>query len=130
MLRFACPSCQAPLSAQPEHAGKESTCAKCGQSFRVPAGTLAPLSSFAAPPQPASIKKQSKRNDWTLFELIRVAVGSLGVLLGLLITLLNWGTERYRLESPVGRNDRLAGVIVGIGWTLAGLLIVLFARRR
>lgn len=42
MIRFACPSCDATYSAAEEHAGKRTTCKKCGTKFLIPDGTDTP----------------------------------------------------------------------------------------
>lgn len=42
MIRFACPSCDSSYSAAEEHAGKRTTCKKCGTKFLIPDGTDTP----------------------------------------------------------------------------------------
>jgi DNA-directed RNA polymerase subunit M/transcription elongation factor TFIIS len=36
MIRFVCPQCSTPYSAADEHAGKRTTCKKCGAKFHIP----------------------------------------------------------------------------------------------
>lgn len=65
----------------------------------------------------------------TILEAAFALAGILGIFLGVLITLINWGADRHTLETAMSQNDRLAGVIVGVGWTLAGLLSLLVSRK-
>ena len=43
MIRFACPQCSTDYSAAEEHAGKRTTCKKCGTKFLIPAADAEPL---------------------------------------------------------------------------------------
>ena len=64
MIRFTCPECRTTYSAAEEHAGKRTTCKKCGAKFLIPDGSepdpASPpalpyeveASSFPPPPPP------------------------------------------------------------------------------
>gem|GEM_PF-2377030 len=55
MIRFACPGCSSVYSAAEEHAGKRTTCKKCGAKFLIPNSSDAEPASVP-PPSPTMSK--------------------------------------------------------------------------
>jgi predicted Zn finger-like uncharacterized protein len=147
MFRFACPHCQTPLQADDDKIGQKAICARCKKAFAVPGppkASIAPnqpntptalTAADVEPSQPAS--KPRSRTTPGLESGCLLALGGFGLIVGLIITLRYWGmdttvlTADYHAVHNEGlMNDRLVGVIVGIGWTLASLLILGAARPR
>ena len=54
MIRFACPDCSNAYSSAEEHAGKRTTCKKCGSKFLIPGEAAASVP--VPPPLPYSIE--------------------------------------------------------------------------
>src|SRR5690349_8890718 len=50
MIRFACPSCRAPLAAPEECVGRTTKCRTCGQPLTVPGGAKVPPALAPVPP--------------------------------------------------------------------------------
>jgi len=73
MIRFGCPSCQAPLAAPEERVGAQTTCPRCRQPVRVPAEAQpAPASVASAPPAPMAEQRPSTRWRRFLTEAVEV----------------------------------------------------------
>lgn len=68
---------------------------------------------------------------------VMIVIGFIGVVVSIVITFQYWGMDttvrdNYGLRSIHNTglmNDRLVGVIVGIGWTIASLLFLLLVKR-
>jgi len=129
MIRFTCPNCQTALTARPEHAGVQVSCGKCQKATTVPNDVFPDRFPF---PTASNDKKEVEVNKTGCV----FAIGFLFVGLGIFVTLRYWIMDTYLWTSNFEKvhnaglmNDRLVGAVIGTGWTIAGLLTLIFARR-
>jgi hypothetical protein len=132
MICFACLHCQAPILADDERIGHSVTCENCKQRLVVPDPSL---DGEASDPVPSIPERPPARRFPDIGNGHLLVIGTVGLFLSVLITLAYWGMDTSAGNAGSGlvynsgkMNDRIVGVIIGVGWTIASLLILSASR--
>ncbi len=123
-MRFACPSCQQALLAQPQQAGSQGKCPFCGAKFTVPAapGTESPVRGTAGNGQAPAAQwgKEGARELWG-----GLGIG-VGIALAFLVVLFPFSST-YFGQLFLARGWVPFVLVLFMGWSIG--ILVLKARR-
>ena len=118
MIQFYCPNCQAIISFDEQHCGKQAKCASCDQGFVVPAKSFVKPKALAGPPEDRGdplpgFFKAALIDSWGALLSPRNLVGMVFILAAVCFKFFtahvdySFTMNEFRVQLPIGLLIRL-----------------------